>query len=67
LLWGESFSLEDGVMAIIPVAELMHPGHARIEGRGIVPDREVQLNRADLLQGVDSQLHAAMDWLQQDG
>ncbi len=36
-----------------------------MENNGVVPDIEVALDRAQLLQGTDTQLEAAIDFLEQ--
>ncbi|MEM7305098.1 MAG: S41 family peptidase [Planctomycetota bacterium] len=38
-----------------------------LEGRGVRPDVEVPLRRADLFDGVDAPLEAALDWLAEEG
>ncbi|MBV9210126.1 MAG: hypothetical protein JOZ52_05830 [Acidobacteria bacterium] len=35
-----------------------------IEGRGVIPDMQVSLTRTQLLQGIDSQLNAAIEYIQ---
>ena len=44
-------------------ANYVDPDGARIEGRGVVPDEEVPLNREDLLEGRDAALEAAVEWI----
>jgi carboxyl-terminal processing protease len=39
----------------------------RLEGRGVIPDQEVPLARADLLAGRDAKLEAALDWIASGG
>ena len=63
LLWGEGFPLDDDVMALIPVAEIIYPDGTSLEGVGVKPDREIELNRDSLLNGVDTQLQAAVELL----
>ena len=61
----------DGVLMELPTgAGLMYPvGQPRtpkgiiVEGRGVIPDIEVSLTRADLLRGKDSQLEAAIEYI----
>ena len=50
-------------MVVIPVAQIIYPDGAIIEGEGIEPDKAVQLKQEDLLNGVDTQLQAAVDYL----
>jgi carboxyl-terminal processing protease len=42
------------------ISDYKSPKNILIEGRGVKPDREVKLTRADLLAGRDSQLEAAI-------
>ena len=63
LLWGEGFPLGDDVMALIPVAEIIYPDGTSLEGVGVTPNREIELNRDSLLNGVDTQLQAAVELL----
>jgi C-terminal processing protease CtpA/Prc len=37
-----------------------------LEGRGVIPDVEVAMDRMQLLLGVDSQLEAAISYLEQE-
>ena len=46
-----------------PVAKLITPSGEVLEGVGVKPDIEVYLDRDELLQGIDSQLEAAVDYL----
>jgi len=49
---------------LVYAAGLPHtPKGVVIEGRGIIPDMVVELKRADLLKGKDTQLQAAIDYL----
>jgi len=45
---------------LYPVGLPRTPKGEVIEGRGVIPDVEVDLTRAELLKGRDSQLEAAM-------
>lgn len=47
-----------------PVDQLLAPDGRVLEGYGVVPDIQVALNRASLLSGVDSQLQAAIEFIQ---
>jgi len=51
---------ENGAVFMYPVAQLRMPDGTVLEGHGVVPDIEVGLDRGKLLQGVDSQLDAAV-------
>ncbi len=63
LLWGESFNVGDGMIAVIPTARIVFPDGTETEGHGIDPDLLVSLHRKDLLQGIDTQLQAAIGLL----
>jgi carboxyl-terminal processing protease len=58
--------LRNGAIFMYPVAQLATPDGTVLEGRGVVPDIEVGLDRALLLQGVDSQLQAAIRHLEKE-
>ena len=63
VLWGEGFPLGDNVMAVIPVAQIIYPDGTNLEGVGVKPDQVIELEKDDLLNGVDTQLQAAVDFL----
>jgi carboxyl-terminal processing protease len=44
-------------------ANLVTPEGVRIEGRGVIPDQPAPLRRQDLLEGRDTPLEAALDWI----
>ena len=48
-------------------ANLVTPDGVRIEGRGVIPDREVPLERRALIEGRDPALEAAVEWIQSRG
>jgi C-terminal processing protease CtpA/Prc len=48
-----------------PVEQTRTADGTVLEGRGVIPDIEVALDRALLLQGVDSQLEAAIQYILQ--
>jgi carboxyl-terminal processing protease len=56
--------LPDGAIFMHPVAQLATPDGTVLEGRGVVPDIVVALDRDMLLQGVDSQLESAIRYLE---
>ena len=56
--------LSNGAVLMYPVVQLTTPDGTILEGRGVVPDIEVKLDRELLLQGVDSQLEAAIAYIQ---
>ena len=53
--------LSNGAILGYPVAELLAPDGMVLEGYGIKPDILVDLERNQLLQGIDAQLQAAID------
>lgn len=55
--------LPDGGILVYPFGLTMTPKDVVIEGRGVIPDKIVELKRADLLAGRDTQLQAAIDYL----
>ena len=57
--------LPDGATFVFPVAITRLANGTVLEGRGVIPDIEVALDRALLLQGRDSQLEAAINYLKQ--
>jgi len=56
-------ALPVGGFVIYPYGLPRTPKGVVIEGRGVIPDAEVSLTRSDLLQGKDSQLQAAIEFL----
>ncbi len=46
-------------------AELLTPDGKVVEGHGVIPDIAVALDRTSLLQGRDSPLEAAINYLEQ--
>ncbi len=58
-------SLFDGSILAYPIAQSQTPDGRVLEGNGVVPDIEVALDRQQLLRGKDSQLEAAIDFLEQ--
>jgi carboxyl-terminal processing protease len=53
--------LPNGAFFVYHVAEILAPNGTRLEGYGIKPDIHVELERNQLLQGIDAQLQAAID------
>jgi carboxyl-terminal processing protease len=53
--------LPTGAVLQYAIADFKTPKGVLIEGRGVIPDREVSLTRRALLEGRDSQLEAAID------
>lgn len=55
--------LPTGAVLIYAVGEPRTPKNVRVEGRGVIPNKEVNLNRKELLAGRDAQLEAAIDYI----
>jgi len=55
--------LPDGGMLLYPFGWPTTPKGVPVEGRGVIPDKIVELKRADLLAGRDTQLDAAVQYL----
>jgi C-terminal processing protease CtpA/Prc len=58
--------LPNGALLIHPVLTFIAPDGTVLEGRGVIPDIQVGLDRELLLQGIDSQLEAALTYLEQE-
>jgi carboxyl-terminal processing protease len=56
--------LPGGAILMLPVAQLAIPDGTVLEGRGVVPDVEVELDRSMLRKGIDSQLESAIRHLE---
>ncbi len=56
----------NGAIFMYPVAQLAMPDGTVLEGYGVVPDIEVELDREMLLKSVDSQVDAAIRYLQKE-
>jgi carboxyl-terminal processing protease len=56
-------TLPNGTILAYPIAEGQTPDGRVLENNGVVPDIEVVLDRANLLQGRDTQLEAALNYL----
>jgi carboxyl-terminal processing protease len=57
-------TLPNDAILVYPVAQLITPDGTVVEGRGVIPDVQVTLERASLLQGRDPQLEAAIEAVQ---
>jgi C-terminal processing protease CtpA/Prc len=57
--------LPDGGTLAYPLAQTQTADGTVLEGRGVIPDIAVSLNHESLLQGVDPQLEAALQALQE--
>jgi carboxyl-terminal processing protease len=58
--------LPTGALLQYAVADFRTPKGVLIEGRGVMPDREVNLARRTLLEGRDTQLEAAIDQIKKE-
>ncbi len=58
-----SVGLPIKALLLYPYGQPRTPKGIVIEGRGVIPDREVSLTREDLLAGRDAQLEAAIDYI----
>jgi carboxyl-terminal processing protease len=56
----DGVSLPNGALFVYPIEQTRTADGRVLEGRGVIPDIEVKLDRALLLQGIDSQLEAAI-------
>ena len=56
--------LPNGAIFLYPLAQTQTADGTVIEGRGVIPDIEVSLDRQKLLGGVDSQLEAAIEYIE---
>jgi carboxyl-terminal processing protease len=57
--------LPNGATFMYPVEQTRTADGVVLEGRGVIPDVEVALDRALLLQGIDSQLEAAITYIKE--
>jgi carboxyl-terminal processing protease len=57
--------LPNGDVLMHVVADFATPDGSRIEGRGVLPDEAAPLTRADLVNGRDAPLAAALRWIEQ--
>ncbi|MEX2282653.1 MAG: S41 family peptidase [Gemmatimonadota bacterium] len=55
--------LPSGDVLYHAIADFVLPGGTLLEGRGVVPDEQVEVKRADLLAGRDPVLDAAQRWI----
>jgi len=62
-----SVELPINALLLYPYGQPRTPKGIVIEGRGVIPDREVNLTRKDLLAGRDAQLEAAIDYIKNGG
>ena len=57
--------LPSGDVLIHAIANYVTSTGVELEHDGVVPDHIVPLTRKDLLNGIDSPKHAAVNWIQQ--
>ena len=57
--------LPNGALLVFPTMELIAPDGTVLEGQGVIPDIQVEVDRKLLLQGIDSQLEAAIDYIEE--
>ena len=62
-LVADILSMPNGATLLYPIAQTRTSDGTILEGRGVIPDIEVSLDRDSLLQGRDVQLEAAIDYL----
>ena len=55
-------TLPNDAMLVYPYGQSQTPDGRILEGNGVVPDIEVSLDRVELLQGIDAQLEAAIQY-----
>ncbi len=66
LLGGNLMQLPNDTAFIYPVVQISTPDGTVLEGRGVIPDIDVALDRTLLLEGVDSQLEAAIEYIEME-
>ncbi len=66
VLVADGMKLPNGASFLFPVMQIRTPAGTLLEGRGVVPDVGVGLDRELLIQGVDSQLEAAIRYLEKE-
>jgi carboxyl-terminal processing protease len=60
---GNVAPLLNNAILVYPVAQLLTPGGQVVEGHGVIPDIPVPLERGQLLDGIDAQLQAAIQYV----
>jgi len=63
-LVGEIESLPHGIVLIVPIAQGQTANGRILEYNGVLPDIAVSLDRQQLLQGIDAQLEAAIQYIE---
>ena len=64
VLVGDLMELPNGLVLIYPIEQTIAADGTVLEGHGVVPDIPVGLDRDLLLQGVDSQLETAVEYIE---
>lgn len=59
--------LPNGDVLIHATGDFVTADGTRLEGRGVIPDEPVAINRAELLAGRDATLEAALKWIDRQG
>jgi C-terminal processing protease CtpA/Prc len=59
--------LPNGATFMYPIEQTRTADGTILEGRGVIPDIQIELDRDLLLQGIDSQLEAAIDYIEAQG
>jgi len=63
MLWGNGYLINDSISLVIPIYKLEYLNGYNPENSGIIPDIEIKLKRIDLLNGKDTQLEKAIEYL----
>jgi C-terminal processing protease CtpA/Prc len=63
VLPADFFKLPNGATFVYPYTQSITADGTVLEGHGVVPDFEVALDRNELLQGKDTQLEAAINFI----
>ena len=66
LLWGNGYFINDSILLAIPIYKLEYTNGFNPENNGITPDIELALNRNDLLNGKDTQIEKAIQYLEKN-
>jgi C-terminal processing protease CtpA/Prc len=59
--------LANGATLVYPIMQSRTPDDRVLEGNGVIPDIQVELDRELLLQGIDSQLEEAIETIERQG
>jgi C-terminal processing protease CtpA/Prc len=64
VLVGDIVQLPNGATFMYPIEQTRTADGTVLEGHGVVPDIEVALDRRLLVQGIDTQLQAAISYIE---